>query len=272
MTDNNPLCQGRYIPSLTIRRNLFNGAISVWRRSGAFLIAFPVFIFMMFIHNRAIGQTTTPYFQQLHQKYAGHWHKTLRFEQESFFYQNDSLTRFEMWYESARFPYDFRIDMGKKTEGRGVIYKKDSTYRYINNRLQSVTTDINPYIFLIGGMYFMPYEDAVAILRSRKIDPSKQFETNWKGRRTWVIGASREGESQNQIWVDAAGLYLVRVIEYKGHNKVDAHMEDHIRIGKGWSETKMTFYVNDKLRQLEKYHNIKTDVLFPEGHFLPPPR
>lgn len=207
--------------------------------------------------------------KKMHDTYAGKWHKTFSFQQETKFYRNDSLVRTETWNEFLRFPYELRIDMGDREKGAGVIYKKDSTYRFQGGKIRSVGTDHNPFLFLIGGMYMMPYDSIPAYLKRQGYDMEKSHQAIWKGRPVTVVGALAGDTLSNQLWIDNQDLYLVRMIEKLPQSQLDVHMTEQVKIGKGWTETFVLIYTNGKLRQTEKYHRLSADVALPDAVFDP---
>ena len=223
--------------------------------------------FFAFLLTKA--QTGRDILHKMHEKYSGKWYKTFTFVQTTEFYRNDSLKNTATWYEAAHFPYNFRIDVGDPKNGNGVIYKEDSTYYFQKGQLKRSEAGTNPFTFLLGGMYVVSFDSAVSKLHSQGYDLTKGYKTKWKGKNVFVIGAGKGDEVSKQFWVDAKDLYLVRSIEKEGDNRIDALMMDHIRVGKGWSETKVMIYFNGRLGQVEKYSNIKAGVPLDDQLFDP---
>jgi hypothetical protein len=215
------------------------------------------------------AQTGGDYLRQMHNAHKGKWYQTFTFVQQTEFYRNDSLLRTATWYEAARFPHDFRIDIEDPKNGNAVLYKKDSTYRFQKGQLTRVTAGTNPFTFILGGMYMLPYDSVRSYLQKDGYDIGKGYTTNWQGRKTYVVGASPGDTASKQMWIDAGNLYLVRTMETDRGTHIDARMSDHIKVGQGWSETKVVFYFNGKLRQVEKYADIKGDVKLDDRIFDP---
>ena len=63
-------------------------------------------------------------------------------------------------------------------------------------------------------------------------------------------------EKINQVWIDVEHLVPVRFLKYDNGTKEEGTFEDHIPLKGGWSETKCSFYRNDHLLQVEKYHDV----------------
>ncbi len=221
---------------------------------------FPVIIllatcFSSYLHAQTGEQTV----QRMYNRYAGKWYKTLTFVQQTDVYRNDSLQRSTTWYEAARFPHDLRIDVEDPKNGNATIYRKDSTYRFLNGKLARATAGTNPFIFFIGGLYSTPFETAVKFLQTEGFDLSKGYTTSWQGRPALVIGATQGDTTSKQVWVDAEHLYVVRYVEQTKTNLMDVHMNKQVPIGGGWSETWVEFYFDGKRRQTEKYTDLKAN-------------
>jgi hypothetical protein len=63
------------------------------------------------------------------------------------------------------------------------------------------------------------------------------------------------------------------MIKYEDKNKEEAFFENHVKLDGGFTETLVHFFINDKLVQVEKYHDLKGDVginpaIFDEVNFV----
>src|SRR5689334_23689640 len=218
----------------------------------------------------AYSQNAVELVKEMHNKYFGRWYHTFTFKQTTDIYRNDSLIRTSTWYEAAHFPYQFRIDLGDPKEGNAVIYLEDSTYRFQDHKLKSVTAGTNPFTFLLGGMYAVPLDSAISTLKRQGYDLSKMYSTTVDGRKVFVVGAASANDTTSkQFWVDGEHFYIVRTIESYDGNLLDAKTSDHVQLNNGWSETKVVIYVNGKLRQVEKYADLKADVPLDDRLFDP---
>lgn len=207
--------------------------------------------------------------QKMYKQYAGKWYRTFTFTQTTERYRNDSLRSKQTWYEASIFPDKFRIDFGVPDSGNAVIYKGDSSYSFGRGKLRAVRKDENDLTFLLGGMYFYPYEAVVAKMKTLGYDLDKSFETSFNGKPVYVVGANADGEKVNQIWIDKEKLCIVRFFKYENGRKEEGVFEDHIKAGAGWTESKVSFYIDDKLLQKEYYHDFKANVALDEKFFDP---
>ena len=81
-----------------------------------------------------------------------------------------------------------------------------------------------------------------------------------KEMNVYVIGAGKGEDSVNQLWIEKENYSPVRMIRYENNNKEEAFFENHVKAGGGYSETLVHFFINDKLVQVEKYHDLKANA------------
>jgi outer membrane lipoprotein-sorting protein len=198
--------------------------------------------------------------KKMHDRYAGKWYKTFSFNQTTEVYRNDSLKQTETWYENIKFPNDFRIDFGNPDSGNAVIFKNDSSYFFRSGQIAQVRRYEDDLLFLLGGMYFYQFDEVTTKMKLFGYDLDKFHEDTWKGKDVYVIGAGKGEDSVNQLWVEKGNYSPVRMIKYENKNKEEAFFENHVKLGGGFTETLVHFFINDKLLQVEKYHDLKSDV------------
>ena len=207
--------------------------------------------------------------KMMHEKYAGKWYKTFSFNQTTEIYKNDSLVDSQTWNEYIRFPEKFRIDFGNVESGNAVIFRNDSSYLFRNNKLVRANYSPNDLLFLLGGMYFYPLDTTIAKMARFGFDLNKFHEDSWKGKAVYVIGADKNEDSVSQLWFEKENYNLVRMIKFENNRKEEALLEDHVKLDGGFSETLVKFYVNDRLIQVEKYHDLKTNIDLEDEIFDP---
>ncbi len=192
----------------------------------------------------------------MYDRYHNKWHSSLSFNQTTERYKNDSLVKADTWYERIAYPDMLRIDIGSPNSGNGIIFRKDSTYVFNNNKITRSIKNENELIFFLGGLYFVSFDDVLSHFKALHYDLSKFHTSTWKGHPVYVIGADKDDEKINQLWVDQDKLIPVRFIKYDNKSKEEGLFEQHIALKNAWSETKCIFYVNDHLLQVEKYHDV----------------
>jgi len=216
-----------------------------------------------------VNPTAEDILRQMYDQYQDKWFHTLTFSQTTESFRNDSLIKTATWYESIMFPDKFRIDFGSPASGDAVIFRNDSAYRFSKGQLKDVRADKNDLTFLLGGLYFYPFDKIISELKSLHYDLNKFHVDTWKCRDVYVIGADTKDEKLNQLWIDKEKLILVRQIKFDDNRKEEAIFENHILLGGGWSETICTFYINDHLIQKEYYHDCKANVPIDPNLFDP---
>jgi len=205
----------------------------------------------------------------MHDKYAGKWYTSFTFIQTTERYRNDSLINTQTWYEALHLPYSFRIDFGDIKDGNGVIFSRDSMYIFRNDSLKRTDVNDDDLTFLLGGMYFMSFDSVTTHFQTLHYDLTKFHEDTFMGKAVYVIGADKAGEKVNQIWIDKNKLVLLRFIEFADGRKSEGVFENHQPFGGGWSEQKCSFYFDDKLAQVEYYHDCKANVPLDDAIFDP---
>ncbi|MBL4678395.1 MAG: hypothetical protein JKY70_19665 [Mucilaginibacter sp.] len=203
--------------------------------------------------------TSAQVIKKMYTRYYNKWHTSLTFTQTTGRYRNDTLIKTDTWYERIVYPDMLRIDFGGDNSGNGVIYRGDSSYVFRNNKVVRSAKDENELIFFLGGMYFRPIDNVFDHFNQLHFDLNKFHETKWNGKDVYVIGATKDGEKVNQLWIDKEKLVAVRYFKYEGGTKTEATFEEHKMVEGAWSETLCKFYINDKLLQTEVYHDIKAN-------------
>jgi hypothetical protein len=213
--------------------------------------------------------SSTEVLQSMYKRYHGVWHKSLTFNQTTERYRNDSLIKKSTWYETMVYPDLLRIDFDSVKSSGGIIFRHDSTYVFRNKKIVRSTKDENELIFFLGGMYSMPFDKILSHFAELHYDLSKFHTDTWKGKPVYVLGDDKPGDKVNQLWIDQEKLVAVRFIKYDGGTKEEGFFEQQISLKKAWSETKCSFYINDKLLQVESYHDVVADKPVDMGIFEP---
>jgi hypothetical protein len=213
--------------------------------------------------------TSTEVLQSMYKRYHNRWHKSLTFNQTTERFRNDSLIKTDTWYETIVYPDLLRIDFTSTKSGNGVIFRHDSTYVFRNNKITRSSKDENELIFFLGGMYSMPFDKVLSHFADLHYDLTKFHTSTWKGKPVYVIGDDKDGDKVNQLWIDQEKLVAVRFIKYDNNTKEEGYFEQQIPLKNAWSETKCSFYINDKLLQVETYHDVVANAPLDMSMFDP---
>ena len=211
--------------------------------------------------------------QSMHDKYVGKWFKTLTFVQKTTRQTKAGKDTVQTWYESALLPGRLRIDIGKPSEGNGVLYTHDSTYQMAAGSLKQSAKGGNPLIPLLFDVYAVPVDQTLADIRTTlKIDLSKVSQSIWDGRPVYIIGAAAGDEHAPQVWIDTERLIVLRQIFVVGDTSlsyIDSQFKQYRPIGQSWIAPECSFYLNGTLLQKEEYTDIKADVPLSASLFDP---
>lgn len=216
------------------------------------------------------AQSGKKFITKLHKTYAGKWMNSFSFQQNTSVYRNDSLIRKEVWTEAIQYPDLFRMDFGDVKNGNGMLFVGDSSFRFSKSKLVKAAKQENDLIFLLGGMYFYSKDSAILKLQSLNYDLNRSYSTTWQGKKVTVVGASNAEEKVNQLWFENDRKVLVRMFKYEDGSKQEIHFDKHVNLfGKGWTETFVKIFINDKLIQEEEYFNLKANPKLVPDTFNP---
>lgn len=188
-----------------------------------------------------------------------HAFRTLQFTQKTEQYRGDSLWKTANWYELLVYPDVLRIDIDDTVSGNYVLWRNDSLYRAKKGKLVQALPDTNALLHVLGGWKFRQEMNGQR-WKQAGINPTRCFTTRYKRRKVWVIGASKAGENQPQVWIDARRGYTHKVILRSNSDQwQEIICLKHKKIAGRWVETQVDFYLDGKLVQREFYQDIQVD-------------
>ncbi|MFY0592163.1 hypothetical protein [Roseivirga sp.] len=197
------------------------------------------------------------------------WFKEFTFRQETIRYdQNGAIRDTAIWHEAVSYPDHFRIDYND--QGRFVIFRNDSAYRFQEYQLQRASLEPQEFLLFKGGMYFMSPAKIKEKLEDYGYDVTIFREDRLNGRRAYVVGAKMGDLKSKQFWIDADHFFTVRRISDVGQGRsLDVQYSDHKKVNGGWVEQKVTFYLNERLLQVENYLDIEAAIKLTSDIFNP---
>ncbi len=151
--------------------------------------------------------------REMHDRYAGKWYRTLRFEQTNTFYTQSGKEEKSQWVENLSVPGRLRIDFQPLSARSGMLILNNRVTTFDNGRRVQTRRSIQPLLTLTADVYAIPASVTIRRIDSLGIDLSKFHETRWQKERTYVIGAESGDLESTQIWVDADRLLLMRFIQ-----------------------------------------------------------
>jgi hypothetical protein len=204
----------------------------------------------------------------MRQRYAGKWYQTLTFTQKTTLPDG----KVETWYEALELPGKLRIDVAPLDSGKTLLFRNDSLYVFEQKKLKASQSLVHPLMVLGFDVYQAPVTETVRKLRDLKFDLSKVHQTSWKGRPTYVVGASPQDTTSPQFWIDAERLYFVRSLEpsKKDPSVINETIFDkYIPLDGGWVELEVLFLANGRQQVKEEYSNPKANVKLDPSIFDP---
>lgn len=198
------------------------------------------------------------YLKKVHERFYQSPCKIYAFSQKNYHYRNDSLIKTSVWHEVIEFPDKFRIHFGDKAEGNYVLFKNDSVFNYRKSQFLKSRADSNSLLLILGGMFYRSFDDVLLRLKNSGYNTNVLSEQNWKSNEVVVLGALQGDLNTNQIWFDKTTMKVIRIIErLNASDTMDMRFESYQNWCKGHVETKVAFYRNGKLEQVEEYYDIK---------------
>ena len=197
------------------------------------------------------------------------WFREFTFTQETIRYnQNGAVRDTAIWYEAVSYPDLFRIDYNDK--GQFIIFRNDSSYRFQDYVFQRKGLEPQEFLLFKGGMYFISPAKVMEKLKAYGYDTSIFREDSINGRKAYVVGAEKGDLSTKQFWIDADHFYTVRRISSAGQGRtLDVQYSDHKRVSGGWVEQTVTFYLDERLLQIEHYLDIDASKTLSPSIFNP---
>jgi hypothetical protein len=213
--------------------------------------------------------------ERMNATYAGKWYRTLTFVQKTTFYPPGAPERVQTWWESMRYTpqhgVQLRIDVGDVMSGSGQIATADSTWIIRAGSLAQTRPSGNPFLPWIDGVYVQPLDVTERQVRAMGVDLQKTRKGTWGGRPVTVIGAgTADDTSHSQAWIDDERQVVVRmIVADSARPLLNVVLDDYVRVGGGWLETKVDIYSDGVLRQREEYSDWNADVPLADALFDP---
>jgi photosystem II stability/assembly factor-like uncharacterized protein len=189
---------------------------------------------------------------------GGRWYKNFSFSQNTLFYKEDgTIDKKEVWHEIASFPGKLLIKFNSKDSKDGYLFSQNKVNLFKDGKMVMEKPMIHDLLLTAFDVYFhKPYE-TTRLLDSLGYNLKLVRQTNYNGRKVYVVGAADGDLKSNQFWVDAERFYLHRVI-YKQNSAVrDVKFESYELMESNWVAKKITFMLNGKLNMVEDYFDIK---------------
>jgi hypothetical protein len=151
--------------------------------------------------------------REMHDRYAGSWYTTLKFEQTNTFYTSSGKEETSRWVENLAVPGRLRIDFHPLESKSGLLILNNRVTTFDNGRRVDTRRSIQAILTLTADIYAIPPAVTARRLDSLKIDLSRLRTDRLDRKPVFVIGAEKDDLESNQVWVDAERMLLVRLIQ-----------------------------------------------------------
>ena len=150
---------------------------------------------------------------EMHDRYAGTWYRTLRFEQSNTFYTQSGREEKSRWVQNLSVPGRLRIDFEPLSSKSGLLILNNRVTTFDNGRKVNTRRSIQPILTLTADVYAIPPVVTLRRLDSLKFNLDKTRTDKLDRKTVYVIGADEGDNESNQIWIDAERMLLVRLIQ-----------------------------------------------------------
>lgn len=209
----------------------------------------------------------------MHDRYAGKWYRTLRFEQSNTFYTQSGREEKSRWVEHLSVPGRLRIDFMPLSSRSGLLILNNRVTSFDNGRRVETRRSIQPLLTLTADVYAIPASVTLRRIDSLGVDLSKFHEGRWERKRVFVIGAEKGDLSSDQIWIDAERLLLVRLIqdEQRGGRRTitDTRIGDYRNLEGFPVAFEFVSLRDGKPFFREQYENVRVNEPIPPSMFDP---
>ncbi len=189
--------------------------------------------------------------------YNGKWYQKIAFEQNSYFYKNDSIYKKQVWYETYQFPGKLTIKFDSITSGSGYLFSKDTLSIFSSGELTSQRRRIHDLVVLSMDIYSQEVSKTVEQLNELGYDLSKMHSNTWAGQDVFVVGANEGDTLSTQFWIEKERLLLLRTLSIENGKYKEIIFNDYTKFNDSWIEQTVIFKLNNKVDMKEEYFNIR---------------
>lgn len=206
----------------------------------------------------------------MYHKWENKWYPNFAFEQKAIFYEDDRVTKEEVWQEIYSQPGNLHIRFNGFETGNGLVFAEDSVYSFVGGELKSKRPLIHNLVLLSFDVYFYKPDVTVKKLQQLGFNLQQMTETTWQGRKVYVIGTNDLADTtSSQFWVDKERLYTVRSIVNTNGAVRDVEINNYKLIENNWVATEIIFKMNGKKTMYEEYYNISFPAKADKSWFDP---
>lgn len=197
----------------------------------------------------------------MYKKYSSKWYRTLTFVQKTITHKPDGTTEAATWYEAMTVPGKLRIDFAPAEKGDGILFADGKIFSFRDGKANPGRPFVHPLMVLGFDAYLQPVETTIGQLKGMNIDLATIHETDWQGKRVYVVGAKQGDLKSPQFWIEKKDLLFVRLLQPAGKDRAstaDTQFNKYVKVkGGGWVAPEVLFFMDGKLTTSEEYFDIQ---------------
>jgi hypothetical protein len=210
---------------------------------------------------------------EMHDRYAGNWYRTLRFTQTNTFYTQSGGEQKSRWVQNLSVPGRLRIDFEPLSAKSGLLILNNRVTTFDNGKRVDSRRSIQAILTLTADVYAIPATTTLRRLDSLRINVEKFRTDKLDKKRVYVVGADEGDLESSQIWIDADRMLLVRLIQ--AEKRGDRTIVTDTRVGEykdvdGFPIAHEFVSTRDgKPYFREEYEDVRVNADLPPGIFDP---
>ena len=232
-----------------------------------------IFVNEVFSDNHFQYQPTTTigYYRFLKDQFAENKCPGFTFKQETVRYDEDGTIRdTSIWSEYVQYPNNFKIEIGDPSNGNSNLWRNDSVYIMRADEIVHSGNEYQASLLLKNGYFYYDMDDIKWRLDSLGVNYSEFHKSDYNGLPVYVVGAIPGDLSKPQVWYHAKEHYVIRRFDFTRNNKLlEVRYSKHQKHNGCWIEGQVDIYIDDELRQYERYFDIDASSTISSSIFDP---
>ena len=207
--------------------------------------------------------------KKIHNTYDGKWFKKIAFEQNSYFYKNDSIYKKQIWYETYQFPGKLAIKYDSISSGDGLLFANDTLSVFRAGEIISQKRRIHDLVVLSMDICSQDVGKTISQLNELGYDLTKMHINIWNGKEAYVVGAEKGDTTSKQFWIEKERLIFVRMLSIENGQYKEIIFDDYTKFNDSWIEQTVIFKLDGKIFMKEEYFNIRESNNINPNNFNP---
>lgn len=238
-----------------------------------------LFVMLLLAGCNAAVDTPEALLQQQHERWYRGEDYAVTFVQQTIMHRPDGRIDTTLWYEAGMLG-KLRIDFAPIGAGNGMLFRDGKRFILRGGAVVREDSERNPLQLVLMDALVQPVSTTLLELTQLGFDVTQLSEAHWKGRPAYVIGNRSDEEMDAdsarlmhpQVWVDQSTLHTVRIltpIAGSTSSLLDVHVDAYTPIAGTEHESRLSFYMDNRLFQEEIYTELRFRDPLPESLFDP---